>query len=59
MSEVWNEIKREKDIFNEEKTEQHDLEIDNMEIGGNDEQLDIDIGLVSMPGYTKYYEPGL
>ena len=31
----------------------------NMEIGGNDEQPDIDIGLGSVPEYTKYYEPGV
>ena len=36
-----------------------DIVVANMEIGGNDEQPDIDIGLGSVPEYTKYYEPGL
>ena len=36
-----------------------DTVVANMEIGGNDEQPDLDIGLGSVPEYTKYYEPGL
>ena len=113
MTKVSNEIETEKGLVSAEKIEQHDIEIElvnihkiwqfesetekgscetlvevteqididtelsnmkneikyvgiatdtvvaNMEIGGNDEQPDIDIGLSSVPEYTKYYEPSL
>jgi hypothetical protein len=63
QEELTKQINIEAELSNM-KSEINYVEIDtdnavpNMEVGRNDDQPEIDIELVSLPEYTKYYEPG-